>query len=84
MDPSEYPAGEGQWIVVYHHPDDGGEVDPDALAAAVADDAAARTAKGQRIVSTSTVTLRHSAAFLAREGSGYVSSVALFVVYGEG
>jgi hypothetical protein len=84
METNEYPAGDGQWVVVYRHPDDGGEIDPDGLAATVAGDMAARSARGQRVVSTSTITLRHSAAFFAREGSGYVSSVALLVVYAAG
>jgi len=77
----EFAAGTGQWIVVYTDVDTGNEIDPAALYAQVAADAAVRKAAGQRIVSVCAEPLRHAAAYLGRQGSGYETKMAVAVVY---
>jgi hypothetical protein len=79
--PSAFDAGNGQTIVVYVSEDTGSEVDPAELYAAVARDAADRAAGGERIVSMAASPLRHSAAYLGREGSGYETKPCVAVVY---
>ena len=79
--PSSYDAGNGQTIVVYVSQDTGSEVDPGALFAAVARDAADRAAGGEHIVSMTASPLRHAAVILGREGSGYESKLTVAVVY---
>jgi hypothetical protein len=81
MTPTEFDAGNGQTIAVYVSPDTGDEVDPTAIYAQIAKDAAQRAAAGERIVSIAAVPTRHSAAFMGREGSGYETKVAVAVVY---
>jgi hypothetical protein len=83
MPPTEFSAGNGQSIVVYISPDTGDEIDPTAIYGDIAQDAEQRAAAGQRIVSMAAVPTRHSAAFLAREGSGYVTKFAVAVLYGR-
>jgi hypothetical protein len=78
---TEFNAGANQTIVVYVSADTSDEVDPLVLYRHIADDAATRAGSGQRIVSMSTVPLRHTQAFMAREGSGYETKVAVTVVY---
>ena len=78
---NEYPAGENQTIVVYQSVDTGNEIDTAAVFADIAHDAAARAAQGLRIVSMTLMPLRHSAAFLGREGSGFQTKAAVAVVY---
>ncbi len=77
----EFQAGAGQWIVVYTDVDTGNEIDPAALYAQVAADAAIRLAGGQHIVSMAAEPLRHAAAYLGRQGSGYETKIAVAVVY---
>ncbi len=81
METNEFPAGNGQWIVVYVSPDTSDEVDAAALYGEIAADAAARQQKGQHIVSMASVPIRHAQAFLGREGSGYETKIAVAVVY---
>lgn len=81
---TEFPAGADQTIVVYVSQDTSEEVDPPVLYRHIAEDAATRAASGQRIVSMSSVPLRHAQAFLAREGIGYETKVAVTVVYAAG
>jgi hypothetical protein len=78
---TEYSAGANQTIVVYVSADTGEEVDPLVLYRHIADDAATRAGSGQRIVSMSSLSLRHAQAFISREGSGYETKVAVTVVY---
>lgn len=82
VDRFEIEAGPGQRIVLYTPLDTGDEVNPVALVAAVADDAARLAAQGWRIMTTAAMPLRHSAVAFGREGSGYASKMALMVVYG--
>ena len=78
---TEFSAGANQTIVVYLSADTSEEVDPLVLYRHIAEDAAARAGSGQRIVSMSSVPLRHAQGFIAREGSGYETKVAVTVVY---
>jgi len=78
MTPSEFDAGNGQTIVVYLSPDSGDQVNVDELFQEIAADSAQR---GQRIVSLAISPTRHSAVMFGREGSGYVSEMAITVVY---
>ena len=81
MTPTEFAAGGGQTIAVYLSPDTGEQVDQDALFREIAADSAERVGRGQRIVSVSMSPTRHSAVMFGREGSGYVSEMAITVVY---
>ena len=81
MTPTEFDAGDGQTIAVYLSPDTGDQVDPAALFAEVATDASDRARHGERIVSVTMSPTRHSAVLFGREGSGYVSELAITVVY---
>ena len=78
---NEYGVGLNQVFVIYVSDDTGSEVDPTALYGQIAGDAAQRAQMGLRLISMAAVPLRHSAAFLAREGSGYETKVAVAVVY---
>jgi hypothetical protein len=80
---TDFPAGAGQTIVVYISADTGEEVDPLALYGEIAGDAAERAAAGQRIVSMAAVPTRHAQGFMARQGSGYETKLAVAVVYGK-
>jgi len=76
-------AGPDQIVVVYSPADTSNEVDVAAAYAAVATDAAERSASGWRIVATTAVTTRHAQAFLGREGSGYETKMSVVVVYSK-
>jgi hypothetical protein len=82
MEPVEFDAGDGQSIVVYISPDTGEEVDAAAFYAEIAQDSARRAADGRRIISVAAVPTRHAQAFVARQGSGYETKLAVAVVYG--
>lgn len=82
MDRSEWPAGDGQLLVLYQPEDTGDEIDPATLYAWIASDAAhLAAAEGLRIVTMTATSLRHSATAFGREGSGYQTKVAVAVVY---
>ena len=81
MVPSEFNAGANQSIVVYVSPDTRSEVDPMALYGEIAQDAARRAATGQHIVSMAAVPVRHAQEFLAVQGSGFETKVAVAIVY---
>jgi hypothetical protein len=83
VDHTEYDAGPGRKIVVYTPPDTGGEIDASWTFGAIAEDAAARAGQRWQILSMTVTPLRHSAAFMAREGSGYESKISVAVLYGE-
>ena len=78
---AEHDAGEGQVLVVYVTDDYGNELDPVAIHAEIAADAARRAAAGLRIVAMSSTDLRHAQGFMAREGSGYETKAAIAVTY---
>jgi hypothetical protein len=81
VEQSEFEAGPDQLIVVYAPADMSAELDPMAIFSAVAADAAARAPAGLRILSMTSLPLRHAGAFMGQEGSGYQTKVALAVVY---
>jgi len=83
METNEFPAGAGQTIVVYVSNDTSDEVDPGSLYGEIAQDAAARSLKGQRIISLAATPLRHAQGFMSRQGSGYETKVSVAVVYGS-
>ncbi len=82
MERAEFDAGDGQLIVVYAPADYGSEIDPMALYAEIARDAA-DLARDRRlhIVSMTSMPLRHSGAFMARDGSGYETKAVVAVAY---
>jgi hypothetical protein len=80
---TEFAAGADQTIVVYISTDTGEEVDPLMLYGQIADDAAERAGAGQRIVSMAAVPTRHSQGFMARQGSGFETKLAVAVVYAK-
>jgi hypothetical protein len=77
----EFEAGPDHAIVVYMPADVSLEIDPLAVFGAIADDATARAGNGQRILSMTTMPLRHAGAWLGQEGSGYETKVAVAVTY---
>jgi len=77
----DFEAGEDQLIVVYQPEDTGEEIIATEIFAAIAADAAGRASSGYRIVSMTTVPLRHGGAALGRAGSGYETKVAVAVVF---
>jgi hypothetical protein len=78
---NEFRAGPDQRIVVYHVTDTGEELNPVAIFAEIAEDASKRAAQGQRIVTISTLSTRHSAAYFGRDGSGFETKASIAVVY---
>jgi hypothetical protein len=77
----EFDAGPDQVIVVYQPADVSVELDPVSIFAQVADDAAARAETGFRIVSVTSMPLRHAGTYFGQEGSGFETKVAVAVVY---
>ena len=80
---NEFRAGPDQRIVVYHVGDTGEELNPVAIFAEIAEDAARRAEQGQRIVSIAPLSTRHSGAYFSREGSGFETKASIAVVYEE-
>ncbi len=78
---TEFDLGNGQVIVVYVSIDTGEQIDPTTLYRSVAGHARERAARGQRIVSMTSMPLRHSAVILGRDGSGFQTMAAVAVVY---
>jgi hypothetical protein len=76
----EFEAGPDHVIVVYVPPDFGTEVDPVSIFAAIAADAAERAATGLRILSMTTMPLRHGGTML-NTGGGYQTKTSVAVVY---
>jgi hypothetical protein len=77
----EYPAGPDHVIVLYLPADVSTEIDPIAIFGAIAADATARAAAGLRILSMTTMPLRHGGAWAGAEGSGYQTKTSVAVVY---
>ena len=78
---TEYPAGPDHTIVVYEPPDIGAELDPETIFRAIAADAASRAPSGQRILSMTTLPLRHAGVAFGQTGSGYSTKAVIAVVY---
>jgi hypothetical protein len=82
LDHRDFPAGDGQVLVLYQPLDSGDEIDPEPLLAAVATDAAQRSAEGWSMSSIMGMPLRHAGVkLLGVEGSGYTTKAALGVLY---
>jgi len=77
----ELPAGPDHLIVVYQPPDIGGEIDPVAIFTHIAADATRRAETGLRMLSMTTMPLRHGGAWAGAAGSGYQTKTAVAVVY---
>ena len=77
----DFEAGPDHTIVLYLPADLSAELDPVAIFAAIAADAAARAPNGQRILSMTSMPLRHAGTAFGQEGSGYETKVAVAVVY---
>jgi hypothetical protein len=77
----EFEAGPDHTLVVYTPIDAGVELDPVAIIAEIAEDAAARAGRGLRILSMTTIPLRHAGTYFGQEGSGFQTKAAIAVVY---
>jgi hypothetical protein len=78
---TEYPAGPDHVIVVYQPPDIGAEIDPANLMGWIAADARERAKDGLRMLSLTTVPLRHAGTAFGNDGSGYATKIAVTVLY---
>jgi hypothetical protein len=77
----EFEAGPDQLLVVYQPDDVSVELDPVTIFSQIADDAAARAEDGFRIISLTSMPLRHAGTYLGQEGSGFETKVAVAVLY---
>jgi hypothetical protein len=57
------------------------ELDAVAIIAEIAGDAAERATRGLRILSMTTIPLRHAGTYFGQEGSGFQTKAAIAVVY---
>ena len=80
---SEFDAGGGQRLVLYHPADTGTELDPEQIFAEIAEDSARRAASGRRIVAMTWTSLREAGAMLGNDGSSYATKAAVAVVYSD-
>ena len=78
---TEYEAGPDHVLVVYQPPDLGTEVDPANFMGWVAADARVRAAAGLRMLSMTSIPLRHAGTAFGNDGSGFVTKVAVTVLY---
>ena len=78
---TELPAGPDHVIVVYQPMDAGVEIDALSIFSAVAADASARASSGLRLLSMTTMPLRHAGTAWGNDGSGYQTKVAVAVLY---
>lgn len=81
MDMQEFEAGPDHLVVLYLPEDVSSEIDPSAIFAAIAADAAARAPTGLRMLSMTTMPLRHGGAWAGAEGSGYQTKTSVAVLY---
>jgi hypothetical protein len=81
MSVSAFDADPDHLIVVYSPTDNGAELDAVEIFGVIAADAAQRATAGLRILSMTTVPLRHAGAWMGRDGSGFETKVAIGVVY---
>ena len=78
---TEYSAGPDHVIVVYQPPDLGLEIDPANLMGWIAADARERADSGLRLLSITSIPLRHGGVTFGDHGSGYQTKVAVAVLY---
>jgi hypothetical protein len=81
IEQSEFPAGPDHVLVVYQPPDLGSEIDPANLVGWIAADARDRAGSGLRILSMTTIPLRHAGTAFGNDGSDYLTKVAVAVTY---
>ena len=81
IEQTEYPAGPDHVIVVYQPPDLGSEIDPASLMGWIAADARERAASGLRLLSMTSMPLRHGGTYFGDQGSGFQTKVAIAVLY---
>ncbi|HET7182977.1 MAG TPA: hypothetical protein VFI15_12155 [Candidatus Limnocylindrales bacterium] len=81
MDMQEFEAGPDHLLVLYVPGDVGTEVDPVAIFSGIAADATARADSGLRMLSMTTMPLRHAGTAFGQEGSGYETSTSVAVLY---
>ena len=81
MEHHEFEAGPDHVIVLYLPPDMSSEIDPVAIFSEIAADAAERAGSGMRILSMTTMPLRHGGLWAGAEGSGYQTKTSVAVVY---
>ena len=77
----EFSAGPDHLIVLYLPADLSTEIDPAEIFASIAADATARATQGLRILSMTTMPLRHGGLWAGAEGSGYQTKTSVAVVY---
>jgi hypothetical protein len=77
----EFEAGPDHVIVVYLPADVSTEVDPIAIFSGIAADATTRAQTGLRMLSMTTMPLRHAGTAFGQEGSGYETSTSVAVLY---
>jgi hypothetical protein len=77
----ELEAGPEHVIVVYGPQDMSVELDPVAIFSAIAADASSRAESGLRLLSMTSMPLRHAGTAWGNDGSGYQTKVAVAVVY---
>lgn len=78
---TEYPAGPDHVLVVYQPPDLGTEIDPANLMGWIAADARERATAGLRMLSMTSIPLRHAGTAFGNDGSGFLTKVAVTVLY---
>jgi hypothetical protein len=86
VDRIEYPAGDGQKIVVYVTEDVGQPLDPLGIFATVASDSAEEALAGWRIVSTAVLPLRQMGTagnIFFQSGGQFATRAGLAVFYGK-
>ena len=77
----EFVAGPDQVIVVYQPADTSVELDAQAIVSQIAEDATLRAEDGFRILSMTSMPLRHGGTIFGNNGSGFETKVAVAVVY---
>ncbi len=78
---TEFAAGPDHLLVVYQPPDLGSEVDPANFMGWIAADARARATAGLRMLSMTSIPLRHAGTAFGNDGSGFQTKVAVTVLY---
>lgn len=78
---TEYSAGPDHVVVVYQPPDIGTEIDPANFMGWIAADARDRAKEGLRMLSIMSMPLRHAGTAFGNDGSGYLTKVAVTVLY---
>ena len=81
LEGTELPAGPDHVIVVYQPADVSTEIDPLSIFSAIAADAASRASSGLRMLSVTSLPLRHAGTTWGNDGSGYQTKVAVAVLY---